>query len=86
MTIVHLLDCARLWAPTRGTLSACVLGQESAKRMIRISVRERVRRLTKKMRAEVMQSRDTGDDGEGSGVDFGGEDLKETMDPKPEPL
>ena len=48
--------------------------------------RERVRRLTKKMRAEVLQSRDTGDDGEGSGVDFGGEDLKETMDPKPEPL
>ena len=38
------------------------------------------------MRAEVLQSRDTGDDGEGSGVDFGGEDLKETMDPKPEPL
>ena len=85
-TIVHLLDCARLWAPTRGTLSACVLGQESAKRKVRISVRERVRRLTKKMRAEVLQSRDTGDDGEGSGVDFGGEDLKETMDPKPEPL
>ena len=32
MTIVHLLDCARLWAPTEGTLSACVLGRESAKR------------------------------------------------------
>ena len=37
------------------------------------------------MRAEVSQSGDTGDDGEGSGVDFGGEDLKETMDSKPEP-
>ena len=37
------------------------------------------------MRAEVLQSRDAGDDGEGSDVDFGGKDLKETMDPKPEP-
>ena len=37
-------------------------------------------------RAEGLNRAELGDEGEGSGVDFGGEDLKETMDPKPEPL
>ena len=48
-------------------------------------MRERVRRLTSMKRAESLNRAELGDDGEGSGVDFGGEDLKETMDSKPEP-
>ena len=67
------------------SLSTCVLSLESVKRKIRISVRERVWGLTKKMRAEAPQSRGSGDEGKGSGVDFGGEDLKEAVDSKPEP-
>ena len=66
-------------------ICACVLGLESTKTKVRISVRERVRRLTSMKRAVGLNRAELGDEGEGSGVDFGGEDLKETLDSKPEP-